>query len=379
MKLPIKKSTKTKMFFISLSVCILVAALLAMYMPSAVAKDYIPPGYEYTENYYDAYGEPALFASVLGDAEFSRGETAQLNVVLSNRGVLYGAKSVKDVDDSRALQQLSLTELEYESQRTTAYGVKASLISGTEFIEVDPTTSSQTLDKIAPGELPDNSLTFTVTISDNAPAGTYLLELPVDYEYQSDVRMTTTEIAQLGLSTDHATYYTNVNTTMSIPVVVESESDFTVSDVSGGLTAGQSSVIDVTYTNTGELPANDAVARIIVMKPLSTESSVKSLGTLQPGESKTVSYSISAEGGAVEKMYGIDSEVRYTDEDGEIAFSDNMKVNIDLKVPVRQMNVTGLALAGILVMGLVLVIKSIRNNLRNNGNNKTKNNEEGKI
>ena len=166
---------------------------------------------------------------------------------------------------------------------------------------------------------------------------------------------------------------------MSIPVIVESESDFAVSEVSGGLTAGQSSIIDVTYTNTGELPANDAVARIIVMKPLGTESSVKSLGTLQPGESKTVSYSISAEGGAVEKMYGIDSEVRYTDEDGEIAFSDNMKVNIDLKVPVRQMNVTGLALAGILVMGLVLVIKSIRNNLRNNGNNKTKNNEEGKI
>ncbi|MBN2109754.1 MAG: hypothetical protein JW705_01510 [Methanosarcinaceae archaeon] len=300
-----KMINKKKFISCSMFVCILLAALLALCIQPAAAKDYIPPGHEYTENYYDAYGEPALFASVLGDTEFSRGETARLNVVLSNRGVLYGVKSVRDAGTSEIRHQISLKELEYESRRTTARGVKASLVSATDFIEVDPATSSQVVEKIFPGELPDGPLTFTLTISDNAPAGIYLLEMNVVYEYQSDVRMTTGEVSQLGLSTDHATYYTTANTTMSIPVVVESEPDFEVSDVSGALTAGKSGMINVTYTNTGELPATDAVARIIVMKPLTTENSLRYLGTLRPGESRTVSYTISAGSSAVEKMYAL--------------------------------------------------------------------------
>jgi len=358
-------------------VCILLAALLTLCLQPAVAKDYIPLPYEYTENYYNTYGEPALFSSVVGDTEFSRGETAQINIVLANRGVFKGVKSVKSVGTSEVLHQLSLTELEYETQRTTAQGLKATLVSDTEFIEVDPATSSQTLEEVVPGQLPD-PLTFTLTVSDNAPAGTYILNLPVEYEYQSDVRMTTDEVAQLGLSTDHANYYKNANTTMQIPVIVEPEARFEVSDVSGYLTVGQSDTINVTYTNIGELPAKDAMARIIVMKPLSSGTSVKNLGTLQPGESRTVSFDISASGSAVEKIYGLDSEIKYIDDSDETAFSDNLKVNVDLRAPDRQFNITGLALAGLVVMGLILIIKNIRKNASSNNNNKRKNKEEDK-
>ncbi|MDW7731230.1 MAG: hypothetical protein SCH66_02245 [Methanolobus sp.] len=372
-----KTINKKRIVFTSLFVFILLAALLALCLQPATAKDYIPPAYEYTENYYNTYGEPALFASVLGDTEMTRGETAQINVVLANRGVLYGVKSAKGVGTSEAVHQLSLTELEYESRRTTAYGVKATLVSGTEYIKVDPATNSQTLEKIVPGQLPGDPLAFTLTVSENAPAGIYILKLPVVYEYQSDVRMTTGEVAQLGLSTDHATYYTTANTTMEIPVIVEPEPDFRVSEINGELTAGQGSVVNVTYTNTGELPAKDAVARIVVMKPLSSDTSVKSLGTLQPGESRTVSFTISAGNTAVEKIYGIDSEIRYIDENDEVAFSDNMKVNVGLREPVRQLNITALALAGLVVMGLVLIIKNIRKNSSNNNDNKLKNHEEG--
>ncbi|TGC08326.1 COG1361 S-layer family protein [Methanolobus halotolerans] len=373
---PSKKISNKSIFFTCLLVCILIVSMFAMCLPQAAAKDYIPLSYEYTENYYKTYGEPTLSVSVLGDTEFNRGETARMDVVLANRGVLYGVKSIKSVGDSESQHQLSQAELEYEARRTTAYGVKATLISGTDLIEVDPATNSHTLDKIVPGQLPDNPLAFTLTISNNAPAGTYILELPVVYEYQSDVRMTTGKVVQLGLSTDHATYYTTANITMQIPVIVKPEPEFQVSDVSGELTAGQSGTINVTYTNTGELPAKDAVARIVVMKPLSSEGSLRSLGTLKPGESRTVSFDISAENSAVEKTYGIDSEIRYVDENEEKAFSDNMKVNVDLRTPVRQFNITGLALAGLAVMGLVLIIKNIRKNVRNSGNNKRKNNEE---
>jgi hypothetical protein len=369
-----KVMNKKRIISGSLFICILLAALLALCMQPAGAKDYIPLPYEYTENYYNTYGEPALYSSVVGDTELSRGETAQINIVLANRGIFKGVKADKDVGTSEILHQLSLTELEYETRRTTAQGVKATLISETGFIEIDPATSSQTLEEVVPGQLPD-PLTFTLTVSDNAPAGTYMLELPVEYEYQSDVRMTTDEVAQLGLSTDHANYYKNANTTMQIPVIVEPEARFEVSDVSGDLEVGQGNVINVTYTNIGELPAKDAVARVIVMKPLSSENTVKSLGTLQPGERRTVSFEISSSDSAVEKIYGLDSEIRYIDDNEETAFSENMKVDIDVRMPDRQFNITAIALAGLVIMGLVLIIKNIR---KNGSNNKIKNNEEDK-
>jgi len=339
-------------------VCILLAATFVL-MPSVTAKEYLPPTYEYTNNYYKAYGEPDIYASVLGDTEFDRGETAQVKVVLSNKGVLYGFKSDTVVDTSGNAHQLSLTELQYETQRTTAYGIKASLVSPTDLIKVDAATSSQTLDELLPGDLSEDPFVFTVTISDNAPAGAYILEMPLNYEYAKDVRMTDGESIRLGMpDLDHATYYETVEQTIQIPVIVMPEAKFHISSVSGNLTAGNTDTVNITYTNIGELPAEDAVARLIVMQPLSTEKSVKSLGSILPGESRTVSFDITSDFQAVEKNYGIDSEIKYIDEDGETAFSENMKVNVDLKQPERKLNITGLALAGLVVMGIILIIKN---------------------
>jgi hypothetical protein len=52
-----------------------------------------------------------------------------------------------------------------------------------------------------------------------------------------------------------------------------------------------------------------------------------------------------------------------------------MKVDIDVRMPDRQFNITAIALAGLVIMGLVLIIKNIR---KNGSNNKIKNNEEDK-
>ncbi|WP_340818769.1 hypothetical protein [Methanolobus sp. WCC4] len=353
-------------------VCVLLAATFVL-MPSVAAKEYLPPTYEYTNNYYKAYGEPDLYASVLGDTEFDRGETAQIKVVLSNKGVLYGFKADTVIGTSEGDHQVSLTELQYETQRTTAYGIKASLVSSTDLIEVDAATSSQTLDELLPGDLSEDPFTFTVTISDNAPAGVYVLEMPLNYEYAQDVRMTDGESIRLGMpDLDHATYYETVEQTIQIPVIVMPEAKFHISSVSGNLTAGSTGTVNITYTNIGELTAEDAVARLIVMEPLSTDRSVRSIGTMLPGESRTVSFDITSDFQAVEKNYGLDSEIKYTDEDGETAFSENMKVNVDLKQPENQLNITGLAIAGLVVMGIVLIIK----NRRNNGSNRSKRSED---
>lgn len=348
---------------VAAGLCILMAAVIPI-VSASTAKEFIPPAYELTTNYYRSYGEPDISVSVLGDTELERGETASLELVLSNRGIFYGVKSITNVGTSKSAHARSLQELEYEKLRTTAYGVKTSLVSSTEYIAIDPATSSRTLkDPLYPGTLPEDPLVYTVTVSNNAPAGVYMLEMPISYEYQSDVRMTGGKAVTLGLpDLDHVKYYTPVNKILYVPVIVKPAAKFEVTDVSGALVAGKETTVNITYTNVGELPATDAVARVILMKPLATGSSVRTLGTLMPGESRTVSFAISSEGQALDKTYALDTEIKYRDTDEDLAYSGNMKANVRMQSPERQFNITGMALAGILLMCVVLIIKSLKKN-----------------
>ncbi|RSD35814.1 MAG: hypothetical protein CI952_747 [Methanohalophilus sp.] len=354
------KNFRRPLVFLSL-VSVILLATLFIGVTTAQSKEYIPPTYEYTTNYYRGYGEPEIHASVVGDTYFDRGETANVNVILSNRGILHGLKSVTDVKGDKAKQALAMKEMEYEAKRTTAYGIKASLVSPTDYIEIDSSTSGQTLEKLAPGDLPSRPMTFTIEISDNAPAGDYILFLPVSYEYQKDVRMTGGRTIQLGLpDMDHATYYNNSNITLQIPIHVEKAAEFEVVDVDGELVAGGESQIVVTYRNVGELTADDAIARVVVMDPLSTGSSTALLGTLEPGEEHTVSFNVNSDAMAVVKEYAIDSEIRYIDEDGNYAFSDNMKINVPMQSSDGWIDITQISLILTFLVTMYLVVDSIR-------------------
>ena len=77
---------RRQMVFLSLISVILLATLF-IGVTTAQSKEYIPPTYEYTTNYYRGYGVPDIHASVVGDTHFDRGETANVNVILSNRGI----------------------------------------------------------------------------------------------------------------------------------------------------------------------------------------------------------------------------------------------------------------------------------------------------
>ncbi|MFW5987768.1 MAG: COG1361 S-layer family protein [Methanohalophilus sp.] len=351
---------RRQLVFLSLISVILLATLF-IGVTTAQSKEYIPPTYEYTTNYYRGYGVPDIHASVVGDTHFDRGETVTVNVILSNRGILHGFKSLTDVEGDKGEQTLAMKELEYEKNRTTAYGIKASLVSPTDYIEINSSTSGQTLEKLVPGELPSHPMSFTIEISDDAPAGDYVLFLPVSYEYQEDVRMTDGRTAQLGLpDVDHATYYNNSNETLQIPIHIEKAAKFEVVDVDGELVAGEENVIQVTYRNVGELTADDALARAVVMDPLSTDSSTALLGSLEPGEERTVSFNVDSDAMAVVKEYAIDSEIRYIDEDGDYAFSGNMKINVPMRSSDEWIGITQVSLLLTFLIMIYLVVDSIR-------------------
>ena len=325
-------------------------------------NDLLLPNYIFSTNYYDSFGTPDIYASLLGDPEFERGETVQLNVNLVNKGAIYGFKYDTSVGTDKGDHFLSLKELEYETRRTTAVGIDAELISGTPFIEVEPDNSIQSMESLFPGEIPEHPLTFTITISNKAPAGVYLLQLPVSYQYQSQVRMTTNNVVRLGLTgTDHITHYASANKTLLIPIYVKASPRFEVTDVSGNLVIGEKQTIDVTYKNTGEVTAGDATVRMVVMRPLSIEQSVVRLGSMAPGESQTASFNIVSGSSAVIKNYGIDSEIKYYDEQDEVTLSDNLKVSVPLREAEKKIGAFMLSIFGVVVLLLYLLVNVVRN------------------
>ncbi|MCD4816692.1 MAG: hypothetical protein K8R06_09890 [Methanosarcinales archaeon] len=356
----------------SIFTAVLVLSALAVYMLPVAAddngdngddfSDLLLPNYVFSTNYYNSFGTPDMYASLLGDPEFERGETVQLKVNIVNKGAIYGFKYDTSVGTDKDDYLLSMKELEYEMRRTTAVGIKVEMISGTPYIEVKPDTSIRTMESLFPGKIPEHPLTFTITISNKAPAGAYYLQLPVSYQYQSQVRITTNNVVRLGLTgMDHITHYNSANKTLLIPVYVKASPKFEVTGISGNLVVGETQTIDVTYKNTGELTAEDATVRMVVMRPLSIGQSVVRLGTMVPGESRTARFNILADSDAVIKTYGIDSEIKYYDEQGEITISDNLEVSVPLEEAERKIGAFELALAGIIILLIFIIVNVLRN------------------
>ncbi|HIH87441.1 MAG TPA: hypothetical protein HA304_06010 [Methanosarcinales archaeon] len=356
-------------FTTAFTVVLVLLTLVGCMLPVAADKDndndisdLLLPNYVFSTNYYDSFGTPDIYASLLGDPEFERGETVHLKVNLVNKGAIYGFKYDTRVGNDTDDHSLSMKELEYEMRRTAAVGIKAEMISGTTYIEVEPDTGIRTMESLFPGEMPEHPLTFTITISNKAPAGVYYLQLPLSYQYQSQVRITTNNVVRLGLTgMDHITYYASGNKTLLIPVYVKASPRFEVTGISGNLVAGETHAIDVTYKNTGELTAEDATARMVVMRPLSIGQSVVRLGTMAPGESRSASFSVVANSDAVIKTYGIDSEIKYYDEQGEITISDNLEVSVPLERAERKIGAFELALAGMIILLIFIAVNVLRN------------------
>jgi len=356
----------------SIFTAVLVLSALAVYMLPVAAdddgdngddfSDLLLPNYVFSTNYYNSFGTPDMYASLLGDPEFERGETVQLKVNIVNKGAIYGFKYDTSVGTDKDDYLLSMKELEYEMRRTTAVGIKVEMISGTPYIEVKPDTSIRTMESLFPGKIPEHPLTFTITISNKAPAGAYYLQLPVSYQYQSQVRITTNNVVRLGLTgMDHITHYNSANKTLLIPVYVKASPKFEVTGISGNLVVGETQTIDVTYKNTGELTAEDATVRMVVMRPLSIGHSVVRLGTMVPGESRTARFNILADSDAVIKTYGIDSEIKYYDEQGEITISDNLEVSVPLEIAERKIGAFELAFAGVIILLIFIIVNVLRN------------------
>ncbi len=353
--------------FVSIAVLLSVLSItVSPALGSSNDGEFLIPGNGYSVDYYRSYGEPTIEASVRGDPEFERGEIADIQIILANKGTIEGMKRLNVnqtlIPDSKE-ESIALAEMSAEQDCTTAKGIEANLISESDHIHVEPTTTPQIVDELKTGYI--QPIKFTIRIDDNTPAGEYELKLPVTYQYQSNVRTDTANAINIGLSSDTVAFtrqYSVQTITLPLKISIKKEPKFEVSKVSGSLKQGSTSLINVTYMNRGETSAEDAQAKIVVMSPLSTSKSTVRLGTIGPGESKTASFNIAAESDAVVKNYSVDSEVKYIDDDdGKTKFSENMKVQMPIEKTESKFSTTmiiGILLALVLIYQIIRVLRN---------------------
>ncbi len=173
---------------------------------------------------------------------------------------------------------------------------------------VTVTNGETAVDDLAVGEA--KSVSFTVSIPEEADPGSRSFAVDVEYENaDGDVRSLSTPLRQ--------------------SLAVESERDrFEVVGSNTSVTPGGSETLTVTLRYQGDEPVSNVNAKLFTSDPLSSPDDGAFLGTVEPGETVTAQFTVSASGDALAKQYDSAVEVRYEEPDGDTRFSGTLSVGV---------------------------------------------------
>ncbi|GAB6861686.1 COG1361 S-layer family protein [Haloplanus litoreus] len=176
---------------------------------------------------------------------------------------------------------------------------------------VMPTNGESAVGTLEPGESADVS--FTAAIAGDAEPGTNSFPFEVEYENaDGDLRTASNPIRKT--------------------VAVEPERDrFQVSNVSTSVTPGGTAQLSAEVTYVGDSPISAVDARLFTSDPLSTSDDGAFLGRMDPGETRTATFRVSATSDALPKEYGASVEVRYDEADGDTEFTDGMAIGVGVE------------------------------------------------
>ncbi|RLI80139.1 S-layer protein [Archaeoglobales archaeon] len=125
------------------------------------------------------------------------------------------------------------------------------------------------------------------------------------------------------------------------------------------IAAGGERIVSVTIKNTGKIAIREATARITIVDPFSSTDDTAYIGTLNPNESKEVSFKIKASKDATPKLYGLNLEVKYKDLEGEWAISEPVKMEIKV-TPAKPPTTMFIVLAVLVMIAVGYAIKRRR-------------------
>lgn len=173
---------------------------------------------------------------------------------------------------------------------------------------VVPVDSTVYIGEFKPGK--EFEAKFKVSVTRDAEPQEYPLEVMITYE-NADGEILDTRAESVGILVGGKIRFTMVN---EPPTVI----------------AGAKDVVEVEYRNDGDATAYRAEARISAVDPFSSDDDLAYLGDIGPGESAVGRFRITTGSEAIEKTYGLDSEIRYRDALDNSQISDTIKITVDV-------------------------------------------------
>lgn len=195
---------------------------------------------------------------------------------------------------------------------------------------VTPVETAVAIGGLDPGEA--TTFSFDVEVTNSADAGPRQFDLDVSYRDQDNAARASGAIP------------TQVS-------VGPQTAEFDVEPVDGNLSAGSGGEFRVTVTNTREYTVSDVSAKIYTDSPLSTSDDEAFIDELEPGESETIVFQLSAGGSASEKTYPVKMDFQYDDDQGDTIISDTYQVPVDVTAGSGGLPILPILLVVILVGG----------------------------
>lgn len=240
-------------------------------------------------------GEPNLSVTVADDA-LTPGAESTVTFDVTNRG---------DLDYTR---NPSLDE-----KVLTARGVTVSVTGADDALDVRT-------DTLALGSIRDGSLArapVDVFVGEDVEPGDYEVELTIEYDY------ITQYVPSEGVVQERSE-----ELTVSETVSVEPEPRFEITDVESGANVGDSGPVTFNVTNTGDEPVSNARLTLTSENPSVTFAGAatvrEQIGTLEPGETRTVTVDADVAAGAERRNYSLSARLDYDDVDGASARSEEL-------------------------------------------------------
>ena len=382
-------------------ICLFAAALILLSCCGpAAAESFLPVMPSDTLDYYTGYGEPELSASLRGSNEFGKGESANLQITIANKGMIerlvykeyivgttlktndsYYEKTgstgtiadytladavilpadlaayLRDTNAMNAQQALATAEMQLEAARVNALALNIKYSCDSPYIEVDNGGDYTYWESLNSGYY--NVSFVPIKVSPNAPAGKYILNATIDYQYPSNAKMMKINggadvLTTFLYSETYVQEYQTVQEVIQIPFYVANGAVFEVTEVDGTMQAGKTRTIAVTYKNIGDETAYNAECKLDMMYPLSSTRNRGLLGDVAPGQTVTIEYPIKAHSSAMGKIYAINSGVRYYDDENHLNIAPSIKVNVEMINPFTIFTLKN-ALIGTLVLVFVFL------------------------
>ncbi len=175
---------------------------------------------------------------------------------------------------------------------------------------VDPIETEYSIGNLDAGE--SASFDFDVDISDSARSGPRQFTLQTRYTNDDDEQRT--------------------GDSMNVRAEVAPERDeFDVAIRSANVSAGDGTELTVEITNAKNQTLSDIKAKIFADSPISANDDEAFVDELSPGESREITFSISAGSSALSKPYPVSMDFQYDEADGDTVTSDTYNIPVEVE------------------------------------------------